>query len=57
MEPTPKSRVAKRAALLASTAIIALLSACQTPGGDVTSSSGGTVPQKYSAPAYGGYAW
>ena len=30
MEVTPRSRVAKRAALLASTAIIALLSACQS---------------------------
>jgi len=57
MEPTPKSRMTKRTALLASTAIIALLSACSTPSATPASSnSGGTVPtQNY--PAFGGFAW
>ncbi len=44
MEPTRRSRTAKRAILLASTAIIALLSACQSPGGGAGASSTAPAP-------------
>jgi len=61
MERTPQSRMTKRAALLASTAIIALLSACQSSGDGpstmpATSSSGGTAPT-YHYGGMGGYGW
>jgi hypothetical protein len=39
MDSEKRSRFATRAAILASTAIIALLSACQAPAGNTTPSS------------------
>lgn len=58
MEVTPRSRVAKRAALLASTAIIALLSACQSMNtGASGSSTMRTIPSTAQPAPWGGYAW
>jgi hypothetical protein len=53
-----RSRASKRAALLASTAMIALLSACQATsnGNDSGSSTSGNGQQEYHYGWYG-YAW
>ncbi len=58
MEPTRRSPSAKRAALLASTAIIALLSACQSSGSGAGASP--TAPATSSSDVLihmGGYSW
>lgn len=52
MESKRRSRSAALAALLASTAIIALLTGCQT-----TSGSGSSIPSTAVSPGFGGYAW
>jgi hypothetical protein len=51
-----RSRKARRAALFASTAIIALLSACQGPGSGATSNTPAASSDDYPRPM-GGYAW
>ncbi len=57
MKAMRRSRTAKRAALLASTAVIALLSACQGSGGNAVPSA--TAPAAVSSgdktPAGGSY--
>jgi hypothetical protein len=50
MERKRRSRAARRAALLASTAIIALLTGCQSPGHS-------PQPADYSGYSFGGAAW
>ncbi|MGO8916816.1 MAG: hypothetical protein ACLQJR_13000 [Stellaceae bacterium] len=56
MELTRRSRTAKRATLLASTAIIALLGACQGPGSGASSTAPATSSSgdKMSTPAVAG---
>ncbi len=50
MEPKRRSRAARRAALLASTAIIALLTGCQSP-------NGAPAPTDHGGYSFGGPAW
>jgi hypothetical protein len=57
MDAKPRSRPSKRAALLASTALIALLTACQTTDNGSGSSTSGNSQHEYHYYGWGGYAW
>lgn len=52
-----RSRSATRAALLASTAIIALLSACQSSGSGTSAPAGVSAASSGDVMPMGGYAW